>query len=182
VKPAHCRQSPNRGANHQSMDLCGSARTMAGMADAFFMPTEDPRRFVGTRHTSGPWDAASQHGGPPAALLAREIERLPSTVDGIARVARLTVVSRRRHCSGWSHWPTPATGCPACSTGGAGCSSTRSSPSTCISSPAASGCSWPRTPCWAMPEWDSPRPKCSTGAAGSAAVRRHCWSADGRRA
>jgi acyl-CoA thioesterase superfamily protein len=64
---------------------------MAGMADAFFMPTEDPRRFVGTRHTSGPWDAASQHGGPPAALLAREIERLPSTVDGIARVARLTV-------------------------------------------------------------------------------------------
>ena len=38
-------------------------------------------------HTRGPWDARSQHGGAPAALLAREIERLePGAAMVVARI------------------------------------------------------------------------------------------------
>jgi hypothetical protein len=45
-------------------------------------------RFDATPYTRGPWDAASQHAGPPAALLGRAIERHPQ--HGAMRVARLT--------------------------------------------------------------------------------------------
>lgn len=31
-------------------------------------------RYLSTGHTAGPWSAAAQHGGPPAALLARALE------------------------------------------------------------------------------------------------------------
>jgi acyl-Coa thioesterase superfamily protein/acyl-CoA thioesterase superfamily protein len=41
---------------------------------AFFVPDGD--RFVATESTRGPWSRDHQHGGPPAALLAREMERL----------------------------------------------------------------------------------------------------------
>ena len=34
-------------------------------------------RFVSSELTRGPWDEGSQHAGPPAALIARELERLP---------------------------------------------------------------------------------------------------------
>ena len=44
------------------------------MSDAFFH--EDGDRYVPTELTRGPWDPDSQHAGPPAALLGREIERL----------------------------------------------------------------------------------------------------------
>jgi Thioesterase-like superfamily len=37
---------------------------------------QDGDRFVPTELTRGPWDRNSQHGGPPAALLGRAIERL----------------------------------------------------------------------------------------------------------
>jgi len=41
-----------------------------------------------TRHTAGPWSPDAQHGGPPAALLARAIEGLG---DGSRTVSRITV-------------------------------------------------------------------------------------------
>lgn len=52
---------------------------------AFFVPDGD--RFVATASTRGPWSRDHQHGGPPAALLARAMERL---VGGDALLARLT--------------------------------------------------------------------------------------------
>jgi acyl-CoA thioesterase superfamily protein/acyl-Coa thioesterase superfamily protein len=39
---------------------------------AFFVP--DGERFVPTTFTRGPWSAGHQHGGPPAALMARAVE------------------------------------------------------------------------------------------------------------
>ncbi|MEX2105399.1 MAG: thioesterase family protein [Solirubrobacterales bacterium] len=45
------------------------------MPDAFY-----ERRgagYVATELTRGPWDPGAQHAGPPAALLGRELERLP---------------------------------------------------------------------------------------------------------
>ena len=44
------------------------------MADAFF--AADGNRYIPTELTRGPWDANSQHAGPPAALIGREITRL----------------------------------------------------------------------------------------------------------
>jgi hypothetical protein len=40
--------------------------------DAFYLPLGEGR-FRATEHTSGPWDPAFQHAGPPSALLARAI-------------------------------------------------------------------------------------------------------------
>lgn len=56
------------------------------MPDAFFVP--DGGGFRATELTRGPWDEAMQHGGPPAALLLREIEQ----VDGgeAKQVGRVT--------------------------------------------------------------------------------------------
>ncbi len=56
------------------------------MPDAFFFADED--RYVPTELTRGPWDPESQHAGPPAALIGREVERLEG---GAARhVGRIT--------------------------------------------------------------------------------------------
>ena len=44
------------------------------MPEAFY--ERDGDRFASTELTRGPWDPSSQHAGPPAALLGREIERL----------------------------------------------------------------------------------------------------------
>ena len=44
-------------------------------------------RFESTEHTRGPWDAYSQHAGPPAALLGRAVE---AKARPDMRVARLT--------------------------------------------------------------------------------------------
>jgi hypothetical protein len=54
--------------------------------DSFYKP--DGGRFLSTELTRGPWDPDSQHAGPPAALLGREIERLDDA--GEFQVARLT--------------------------------------------------------------------------------------------
>ncbi len=43
-------------------------------AAAFYRP--DGHDYVATELTRGPWDRDSQHAGPPAALLGREVERL----------------------------------------------------------------------------------------------------------
>jgi hypothetical protein len=40
---------------------------------AYFMPLGDGR-YRATDHTSGPWDRAAQHAGPPSALIARALE------------------------------------------------------------------------------------------------------------
>ena len=55
------------------------------LPSSFF--TRDGERFVATALTRGPWSDDAQHGGPPAALLARAIER----EAGEAFLARLTV-------------------------------------------------------------------------------------------
>jgi hypothetical protein len=46
-------------------------------------------RFESTGYTRGPWDARSQHAGPPAALLGRAIEGRPDARADM-RVARVT--------------------------------------------------------------------------------------------
>lgn len=62
------------------------------MPDAFFEPDGDG--YLATELTRGPWDPDAQHAGPPAGLLARELERLdPGDGDdqGPWRIGRVTV-------------------------------------------------------------------------------------------
>ena len=56
------------------------------MPDSFFVPDGDS--FLSTELTRGPWDPEAQHPGPSAALIAREVERLPS--DTARMVGRIT--------------------------------------------------------------------------------------------
>lgn len=56
---------------------------------AAFYLTDDGQRFESTSATAGPWSPGLQHGGPPAALLARAMEAEPSPVP--QRLVRLTV-------------------------------------------------------------------------------------------
>ncbi|MFE7778940.1 thioesterase family protein [Streptomyces sp. NPDC057445] len=56
--------------------------------EAFFERISE-NRFAPTEHTRGPWDAASQHAGPPAALLGRALEDRP----GARADTRLTRVT-----------------------------------------------------------------------------------------
>ena len=56
--------------------------------DSFFVPLGDDR-WQATAHTTGPWDARYQHGGPPAALLGRAVELCAPRDDTV--VARMTV-------------------------------------------------------------------------------------------
>ena len=58
------------------------------MDDPFFLPLGDDR-WLATVHTTGPWDARFQHGGPPSALLARAIEQCSPREDML--IARVTV-------------------------------------------------------------------------------------------
>jgi hypothetical protein len=55
---------------------------------AFFEPDGD--RYIPSELTRGPWDPDSQHAGPPAALVAREIERLPVGDGPPRQVGRIT--------------------------------------------------------------------------------------------
>jgi acyl-coenzyme A thioesterase PaaI-like protein len=60
---------------------------------AFYLPDgaaqDGTERFLSTEHTNGPWGSGLQHGGPPSALLARALERMPS--EGARFVGRVTV-------------------------------------------------------------------------------------------
>jgi hypothetical protein len=47
---------------------------------ALYLPTDDG--YEATALTIGPWDPGLQHAGPPAALLAREVERVSSIAGG----------------------------------------------------------------------------------------------------
>ena len=55
---------------------------------SFFEPA-GPGSFVATAATAGPWSADAQHGGPPSALAARELER--HEPDENMRLARVAV-------------------------------------------------------------------------------------------
>ena len=57
------------------------------MASALY--TRDGDRYIPSEHTRGPWAPDAQHGGPPAALLARAIEALPT--DTPMAMARFTL-------------------------------------------------------------------------------------------
>ena len=57
------------------------------MADSFYVPLGEDR-WLGTVHTTGPWDPGTQHGGPPSALLGRAIQRCGPREDMV--VARFT--------------------------------------------------------------------------------------------
>jgi acyl-coenzyme A thioesterase PaaI-like protein len=62
---------------------------MMACVQPFYVP-DGPGRFLSTASTPGPWGPDSQHGGPPAALLARAVESLDR--DGPDRVVgRLTM-------------------------------------------------------------------------------------------
>jgi hypothetical protein len=54
------------------------------MSSAFFVP--EGGEFVSSELTRGPWDPGSQHAGPPAALIARELERATDEGWFIGRV------------------------------------------------------------------------------------------------
>jgi hypothetical protein len=58
------------------------------VAESFFQPLGEGR-WRATVHTTGPWDARFQHGGPPSALLGRAIEQCAPREDMI--VARVTI-------------------------------------------------------------------------------------------
>jgi hypothetical protein len=59
--------------------------------ESFFLPGDAPDRWVATELTRGPWSPALQHGGPPAALLARALERDLAALEPASRIARVTV-------------------------------------------------------------------------------------------
>jgi hypothetical protein len=56
------------------------------VAESFFRVDGD--RYVPTELTRGPWDPDSQHAGPPAGLIGREVERLEN--GGDRHVGRIT--------------------------------------------------------------------------------------------
>ncbi len=51
------------------------------MSEGSFYIPDGPGRYISTMWTRGPWDPAFQHAGPPAALVAREIEALDGGAD-----------------------------------------------------------------------------------------------------
>ena len=76
----------------------GAAGGAPAAAASLFMPHGDAGdAWLPTDLSRGPWDPRACHGGAPAALIARELERcpLPTTRDGDApvpmRLARVTI-------------------------------------------------------------------------------------------
>lgn len=58
--------------------------------DAFYAPLDEAAGTAGfhpTGATQGPWSARTQHGGPPSALILREMERLAPADGHLARLA-----------------------------------------------------------------------------------------------
>lgn len=71
-------------------DLVGpAARDPPGAALSEPIFSEEDGTFVPSGHARGPWDAGSQHGGAPAALLARAVERIGA--PGPMLLARMTI-------------------------------------------------------------------------------------------
>ena len=72
--------------------------------DSFYVPLGDDR-WQATVHTTGPWDARAQHGGPPSALLGRAMRlcqpraemmtaRFTCEILGPVPVGEITVTAR----------------------------------------------------------------------------------------
>jgi acyl-CoA thioesterase len=62
------------------------------VSDSFFLPTGDACTWQPTEATVGPWSPRLQHGGPPAALMVRQAERLAAdVVSGPADALRLSL-------------------------------------------------------------------------------------------
>jgi hypothetical protein len=57
------------------------------VSDSFYVPLGDGR-WQATVHTTGPWDARAQHGGPPSALLGRAVRECEPRTDMM--IARFT--------------------------------------------------------------------------------------------
>jgi hypothetical protein len=52
---------------------------LPAVTDAIYLP-DGPERFAPTELARGPWDPGAQHGGAPAALIARAVERADGAV------------------------------------------------------------------------------------------------------
>ncbi len=62
---------------------------MPEQTEALYRPV-DEHVFESTPWTRGPWDPAFQHGGPPAALLARSLEAVAAAA-GLPQIVRMTL-------------------------------------------------------------------------------------------
>jgi len=69
--------------------LSRSPPVTSGFVHTSFFELTGPGSFRATRATTGPWSPDSQHGGPPSALAARELER--HEADDNMRLARVAV-------------------------------------------------------------------------------------------
>ena len=58
---------------------------------SFFVAGNEAGTWTATELTRGPWSPDFQHGGPPAALLARALERDLAELEPAARIVRMTV-------------------------------------------------------------------------------------------
>lgn len=61
------------------------------LPQSFFVAGSDAGTWTSTALTRGPWSPEHQHGGPPAALLARALERELAGIEPAARIVRMTV-------------------------------------------------------------------------------------------
>lgn len=61
------------------------------LPQSFFVAGSDAGTWMSTALTRGPWSPEYQHGGPPAALLARALERDLAGLEPSARIVRMTV-------------------------------------------------------------------------------------------
>jgi hypothetical protein len=67
----------------------GDWAVTSGSVDPAFYEQVGPGRYLATAATAGPWSSEAQHGGPPSALAARELER-HEPANGM-RLARVNV-------------------------------------------------------------------------------------------
>jgi hypothetical protein len=69
--------------------LAAPPRVASRPVHTAFFEAAGPGQFYATPATAGPWSAHAQHGGPPSALAARELER--HAPDPGQRLARVTI-------------------------------------------------------------------------------------------
>jgi hypothetical protein len=68
---------------------CRTSPVASGIVHTSFFEPTGPGSFLATGATAGPWSPDAQHGGPPSALAARELEM--HEPDGTMRLARVSV-------------------------------------------------------------------------------------------
>src|SRR5579875_638922 len=87
TRPTATMMTACSGVTSRSPSRCSVGCPL--VADAFYLPRDDSGGFVATSSCGGPWDPSVSHGGPPAALLARAVERTGASWP--FRVVRLAV-------------------------------------------------------------------------------------------